>query len=130
MAIITLCVSDSKASAMTLADLQGDYRVVGVEGFAAWYSAKNSIITFAIENGDLVGRITKKSQSAGLDLNAAVIYNVFVDNGIVHCDLTPHNGFSSSCVMVIYDHGGTLRLVDEGAYKEKKQDYMWELRRL
>ncbi|MBQ7515236.1 MAG: hypothetical protein IJS96_03045 [Schwartzia sp.] len=132
LSFATLALNAPTASAMTLADLQGDYRVVDVQGYSTMYgSAKGSVIAFSIENEDFIGKIKKKGQTCSSDVGEAVVYNVFIDRGLVNCNITPCAGYGADCIMVVYNNGETLRLVDKNDYDNgQANQYIWELRRI
>lgn len=129
-----LMMNTSTASAMTLMDLQGDYRIVGAPENGTYTTpTKGSIVTFANEDGDLIGRITKPSHTSPYSVGDPCLVNIYVDNGVIYGTwVFEHNGYrevDDQIIIRVFNHGGTLRI--EGDKKSgNSQDFYWELRRL
>ncbi len=98
-----LMMNTPAASAMTLADLQGDYRVVENPPGG---NVAGSIISLRMENGNLIGRV---KQSNGGDMRNGDIFmqNVFVDQGEVHCKAFYMAGYLDM-VVGVENNGSTL----------------------
>ena len=76
-----LMMNAPTASAMTLADLQGEYRVLSSQCHAF-----GSIISLQIEDGALIGRVKQKSADAEGWVNGGIFMrDVYVENGKIHC---------------------------------------------
>ncbi len=54
-----LMMNTPTASAMTLADLQGDYRIMNSHSSAS--KCNGTVISLSMENGELIGRIKRPS---------------------------------------------------------------------
>ena len=98
-----LMMNTPAASAMSMADLQGDYRVV--ENPPGSY-VSGSIISLRMENGTLIGRV---KQANGKDWNNGDIFmqNSYVDQGKLHCRARYISNFLDMTVG-IEDNGATL----------------------
>lgn len=104
-----LMMNTPTASAMTLQDLVGDYRVVG--GDAGRISG--SIVTLKMENGNLIGIVKQKSSGATYWVNGGVFMrDVYVENGVIHCQAIQGNDdVFSDMVVEVYSNGKTLRYI-------------------
>lgn len=78
-----LMMNTGTASAMTLADLQGNYRVQDQHNSSEFAGC---IITLKMENGELIGIVTKATRQSGLQEGMTFLEDVYVDNGEVHCN--------------------------------------------
>lgn len=130
-----LMMNTPTASAMTLADLQGDYRVVRTAKWLRDQGANNTglIISWVYEDGEYLGRIKKIPQ--GVDSNFlnpgdSVISNVYIENGTPHCILRySYGNRRNNCYIKVLDNGGTLQVVDyEPIYSS--EPVAWELHRI
>ena len=103
-----LMMGTPTASAMTLADLQGDYRIVRSE--SAHTETNGSIISIQMENGELIARVKKPSSSVKWNPGDIFMKDTYVDNGKVHFQMLTGAGFYTSSFMVIHGNGSTLDL--------------------
>ena len=104
-----LMMNTPTASAMTLADLQGTYRIV--RGDPCIKETIGSTISLAMENGELVGRVQRPSSNAKYWSSGDIfISDVFVDNGTVNMQLDNSYGTLVPGFMKIQSNGGTLKL--------------------
>ena len=79
-----LMMNSGTASAMTLADLQGNYRIQATQHNGSKFAG--CIITLKMENGELIGTVTKATRRSGLQEGMTFLEDVYVDNGKVHCN--------------------------------------------
>lgn len=124
--VVVLIVS-SDAKAMTLEDLQGDYRIIE-EGdtLHTWgVHSDGSIVTLSYENDDLAGRVKKPSKGCGFVAGDQFLSDVYVDNGTAYCQFSALPGFTKNSVINIYNHGATIRIQAREA-----KGYFWVLKRL
>ena len=124
-----LMMNTPTASAMTLQDLAGNYRIVRGAG-PNTDSARGSIVTFADEYGDMVCRMTKPSQTCQFDIGDVIATNIFIDNGYVHCTVNTAPYDSHSLFIQVYDNGATLRFVGEKNGRIDPSDFWWEFHRV
>lgn len=103
-----LMMNTPTASAMTLADLQGDYRVVG-----GTENVTGSIVSLRMENGILTGTVKQKSSSATYWVNGGVFMrDVWIENGVIHCQAIGGNDdVFRDVTLEVYSNGKTLRYV-------------------
>lgn len=78
-----LMMNTPTASAMTLADLQGDYRVQDSQMVTIFAGC---VITLQFEKGELVGRVKKATRKSELQEGQIFLEDVYVENGKVHCN--------------------------------------------
>ena len=107
-----LMMNTPTASAMTLADLQGDYRIIWECSAFRHYGCNNKgcIVSFVMEDGALVG---KQKDVSGKLTGHVYVYNVYVQNGTAHCSLSYSPGLNrSDCWIKISNNGAVLEIVD------------------
>jgi len=125
-----LFTANPNARAMTLSDLQGDYRIVEQSGKQQLnlYHSEGSIINLSMINGDLTGKVKKAAANAAVKNGAIVISSVYVDEGVVHCMYSCSGQFfeQASGIIEIYDGGQTLKVFA----KDDPQEWFWRLKRL
>ena len=99
-----LMITTPTASAMTLNDLQGKYRIVdGKDG------SSGTIISMTTRNGELVGIIERVSSGAKyLDNGAVFARDFFVDNGTVRCKALQYHDSYYDMTVVVRSNGSTL----------------------
>ena len=124
-----LMMNTPTASAMGLADLQGDYRLVKIADWMPGIGCRNKglIISWVRENGDYLGIVKKTVNEPDCHnkVGDQVITGVYVENGIVHCSLNYTPGLSrNDCTLRIYNNGATLQVIDDD------NTVAWELHRL
>ena len=97
------------ASAMSLRDLCGDYRIT--DAYPAGHS-QGTIISFTIENGEFIGRV--KKAASGVAWNPGDIYmkDVYVDNGKMHCQILREDVWYSACPVNVSSNGATIQVID------------------
>lgn len=109
-----LMMNTPTASAMTLQDLQGDYRIVA-QGNRVLHSA-GCIVSFKWENGELIGTATKVTQKSGWKVGQIIMQDVYVDNGVVYCQFTPDgSGYADTMFnykLQIFNNGKVLKVAD------------------
>ncbi len=107
-----LMMNTGTASAMTLQDLCGDYRIVGeTRALKAYYCSQiGCIVSFNMEDGTFIG---KQKDASGKLTGHDYITNVYVHNGTIHC-WANIQGLKSrnDCWIRIYNNGATLEIVD------------------
>ncbi|MBQ8699940.1 MAG: hypothetical protein IJ521_13250 [Schwartzia sp.] len=120
-----LMMNTPTASAMTLADLQGDYRIVSSE--SSNKSTTGSVISIQMENGELIARV--KKPSSGVDWNPGDVFmkDVYVDRGTIYCKALVMSSSYSDLVMVVSSNGSTLELYHG---KPSSINGMYELHRM
>ena len=105
-----LMMNTPTASAMTLNDLQGDYRVVG--GMTS--KTIGCVISLVTENGELVGKVKKVSPSIKWHVGQTVIQNIFVNQGTIYCqsltDGENNDIWSDNDTMLVYNNGGKIKI--------------------
>ena len=99
MSCAALIMNTPTASAMTLQDLQGDYRIVA-QGNRVIISA-GCIVSFKWENGELIGTATKVTQASGWKVGQIIMQDVYVDNGVVYCQFTPDGASYADTMFII-----------------------------
>ena len=105
-----LMMNTPTASAMTLADLQGDYRIMNSHSSAD--NCNGTIISLAMENVELIGRIKKPSSGVANVWKPGDIFmkDVFVQNGNVHFQFFNQYGNFYSGTIIIKSNGNILDL--------------------
>ena len=130
-----LMMNATTADAMGLADLQGDYRVVGTAKWLRDRGANNTglIISWVYEGGEYLGKI--KTIPQGVDSNLLepgdiVISNVYIENGTAHCSLRySYGNRRDNCYIKVLNNGTTLQIVDyEPIYTN--ESVAWKLQRM
>ncbi|MBR1761124.1 MAG: hypothetical protein IJ741_08095 [Schwartzia sp.] len=118
-----LIMNTPTASAMTLADLQGNYRIVS--GYAL--GSSGTTLSLAMENGELIARV--KKPSSGVDWNPGDVFmkDVYVDRGTIYCKALVMSSSYSDLVMVVSSNGSTLELYHG---KPSSINGMYELHRM
>ncbi len=121
-----LMMNAPTASAMSLADLQGTYRVVEFDSLwsGMGYRAKGRVISLKMEDGQLIGRVAQKD--GDWEVGEEMIHHVFVDNGTVNCTVYIGSGKDVECIMRISQNGSTIRFDNSGSGPE----HLWTLRRI
>lgn len=124
---VVFVANNGTASAMTLTDLQGTYRIVDTD--TLWgNNAKGGLVELQNTSDGLAG-IAKNSPSNGNGFKAGnkVIYDVWVDGDVIHCKADysiVSCGWDST--IKIYDNGQSLKIVQD----ENDHSLFWVLKRV
>jgi len=104
---VALMVNTGTASAMTLADLQGNYRIQDQHGSSKFAGC---IVTLKMENGELIGTVAKVTRRSGLQEGMIFLEDTYVDNGQVHCSclVDGHTDFYKNTRIDILNGGRVL----------------------
>ena len=115
---VALIMNTGTANAMTLADLQGTYRVMSSENLNRMGGyPEGTIIEMVYKDDDLVGTVKKKGSRSLFSVGYTAIADVFVSNGKVTCMWCDSPGSDNpNSVMQIYDNGDTIKIVDARGY--------------
>ena len=109
-ALVLSCVAfvfnGNMASAMTLSDLEGTYRIVEADNI--WSSGnKGCLVEISMTDKGLVGI---QKNDIGFDAGAIIICDVWVDEGIIHCQVPfKPSGDRQDSVLKVYNNGNMLR---------------------
>lgn len=116
------------ADAMTLGDLQGDYRVVeqGEQPGRMGMHNEGTTVRFASENGELVGRVLQPAQASFFKSGNVTISSVCVDGGVIHCQFSISPGDVSSGIIRVGNSGAMLKVFAQN----KEADWYWILKRI
>ncbi len=114
LSCFAVMVNSNTANAMTLKDLQGTYRVVGADTVYGYY-LKGGLIEITSTGDSVVGKM-KNSVGGdwGLKTGDEVIYDVWVDEGVVHCKANysyVSKGWDST--ITPYNNGNFLKIVQD-----------------
>ncbi len=108
-----MMMNTGTASAMTLADLAGDYRIVAK---SANTDASGCIVSLRWENGELIGTATKVTSRSGWKTGQIFMQNVYVDNGTIYCQCTPDGPTYAEYLwdyrLKIFNNGAILKVVN------------------
>ena len=128
LASMILCVSfafnGGEANAMSLSDLQGDYRVVECQlpmVLDANDDARGLLVNIRNTSDGLKG--FAQNTAAGFKPGAEVIRDVQLSNGTIHCKVSIQPYFKPQPgVIEVYQHGSTLVVKENSGY--------WTLKRI
>ena len=133
MAVLVSCVafgmSNNMASAMTLNDLQGRYRVVSAAdiGFSG-RDGEGCLIELKIDNGNLVGICQNKIN--GFKPGDVMLKDIWVDNGVVHCTTNYSTSYRwMRSIMNVYNNGASLEVVQSDNKRSEKPCW-WKMKRV
>ena len=123
---ISLCFYGGTANAMTLSDLQGTYRITGSD--TVWGDAARGGLVEIRKTGKGFVGIARNTTSNGNGFRAGdeVIYDVWVDSGVIHCKADysiASRGWDST--IKVYNGGQTLRVE-----QNDKPKLFWVLERV
>lgn len=104
-----LMMNTPTASAMTLADIHGDYRITDSYPNDAW---KGMIIAYAMEDGELIGRVKKCPSTVDGTIGYIFMKDVYVDNGNVYAQVLQNGGSYSSFPVKVFSNGATLQVIN------------------
>ncbi len=106
-----LMMNTPTASAMTLNDLQGDYRIVYTKGEDGIFG---TIVSLRMEDGNLIGRVKQKSSGAENWVNGGIFMrNVYVENGKIYCRaIHRYDDLFFDMEVEIYSNGAKLCFVE------------------
>ena len=119
--------NDNHASAMSLSDLQGTYRIVDSDTTQlGGQHSKGGVVELKYIDGELVG-IGKNSPSNGdgFSAGAKVIYDVWVDAGVIHCKASYSVAIDrKDSILQVYDNGNTLKVSHKAGL-----EYFWIMKK-
>lgn len=118
------------ASAASMSDLQGQYRLVNSPPDGTYTTkSRGSIVTFGYEGDDLVGRMTKASPTSTFRDGDVVFTNMYVDNGELHATIIFGDYDQSVVVIRVFEDGRFLR-VEGDKRSGNDQDLFWDMRKI
>lgn len=107
-----LMMNAPTASAMTMQDLCGDYRITWeTRAMRAYHcEQKGNIVSFVMEDGAFIG---KKKEVSGKPTDHNYVTNAYVENGTLHCTLNIQGlRARTDCWIRISNNGAVLEIVD------------------
>ena len=124
-----LLVNSSFASAMEFNDLQGNYRMVSSPS-GGWLTSptRGSIVTFSLENGEMVCRMTKPSPKSYYEVGEIVFNNLYVEDGTIYGDVMC-GSYTEAIVIRVMNNGADLR-VEGDRRSGNKQEFYWGMKRI
>lgn len=118
------------ASATSMSDLQGQYRLVNSPKNGTYTTkSRGSIVTFSYEGDDLVGRMTKASPTSTFHNGDIVFTNMYVDNGELHATIVFDEYDQDVVVIRVFENGSFLR-VEGDKRSGNKQELYWDMRKI
>lgn len=111
-----LMMNTPTASAMTLNDLQGTYRIQPND----FVSFSACVVDIRLEKGELIGRITKATRRSELEVGTIFMEDFYVQNGQVHCNVLVdgYKDYRVTAKVDIYNNGAILDVIrDYGSYR-------------
>jgi len=125
-AAFALCVfGSSPAQAMTISDLQGDYR--GVEQTYTWgANAGSMVFNLHMVDGELVGTVKSRSGAEYFDVGGKVMEGFYVDEGVLYCQWTYSPGATFLSKVNVYNNGAELKV----SRSDAPSDFYWRVKRI
>ena len=126
-AAFALCVfGSSPAQAMTISDLQGDYRVV--EQTYTWgANAGSMVFNLHMVDGELVGTIKQLNGSKSFDdVGRTVMEGFYVDEGTLYCQWTYCPGATFLSKVNVYNNGAELKV----SRSDAPSNFYWKVKRI
>lgn len=125
-AAFALCVfGSSPAQAMSISDLQGDYRVVEEHNLFG-HAAGSMIFNLHMVDGDLVGTVKQLNGSQYFDVGGKVMEGFYVDEGVLYCQWTTSPGDTVLSKVNVYNNGAELRV----SKLDSPSKFYWRVKRV
>lgn len=128
-AAFALCVfGSSPAQAMTISDLQGDYRIVG-QTYTWGANAGSMVFNLHMVDGELVGTIKQLNGSKSfdnVDVGRTIMEGFYVDEGTLYCQWTYGPGCTWLSKVNVYNNGAEFKV----SRADAPSDFYWKVKRI